>query len=88
MFKVGLVTWYFEKIGTVLIELNNPLSVGDNIKFVKGNQELFSQVVESMQIEHEKVNFARRGDVIALRVNAKVEKGTEVFKTGGVEIGS
>ena len=82
MFKVGEVSNYFDKIGIAIVTLDNTLSVGDRIKFVLNNQDLFEQVVESMQVEHKKVDSANRGSMIALKTNEAVTTGTKIFKTG------
>ncbi len=80
MFKVGKVTHYFDKIQVAIVELDNTLSTGDKIKFVRGGEDLFEQTVESIQIEHEKKDSAGKGDVIGLKTNEAVREGTEVFK--------
>jgi putative protease len=82
MFKVGTVSHYYDKLGVAIVELNNTLSVGDKVKFVRDGEDLFEQVVESMQVEHKKLDSASSGDVIGLRVNETVKAGTEVFKAG------
>jgi translation elongation factor EF-1alpha len=55
------------------------LNVGDNIH-IKGGTTDFEQKVESMQIEHENIDKAKKGDVIGLRVKEKVREGDEVYK--------
>jgi len=80
MFKVGEVSNYFDKIGIAIVTLDNTLSVGDKIKFVLDNQDLFEQAVESIQIEHKKLDSANRGSVVALKTNEAVKAGTEIFK--------
>lgn len=80
MFKVGKVSHYYDKIGVAIVELGGTLSVGDEIKFVKGGEDLFKQKVESIQIEHEKKDSAGKGDVVGLKTNEAVKEGTEVFK--------
>lgn len=80
MFKIGKVTHYYDKIGVAIVELDNTLSVGDKIKFVRGGEDLFEQTVDSIQIEHEKKDSAKKGDVIGLKTNEAVKEGTEVFK--------
>ena len=72
MFKVGEVSNYFDKIGIAIVTLDNTLSVGDKIKFVLDNQDLFEQAVESIQIEHKKLDSANRGSVVALKTNEAV----------------
>jgi len=82
MFKVGKVTHYYDKLSVAIIDLDGTLSVGDNIKFVRGGEDLFEQKVESIQIEHEKKDTAAKGDVVGLKTNEKVREGTEVYKVG------
>lgn len=82
MFKVGKVTHYYDKLSVAIIDLDGTLSVGDNIKFVRGGEDLFEQKVESIQIEHEKKDSAGKGDVVGLKTNEAVKEGTEVFKVG------
>jgi len=80
MFKVGTVSHFYDKIGVAIIELNGTLSVGEKVKFVKSGEDLFEQVVESIQVEHKKLDSAGKGDVIGLKTHEVVKEGTEVFK--------
>jgi putative protease len=80
LFKVGKVSHFYDKIGVAIIDLDAPLAVGDKIKFVKGEEDLFEQAVDSIQIEHEKKDTAAKGDVIGLKTNETVQEGAEVFK--------
>lgn len=80
MLKVGRVTHYYDKIGVAIVELDGTLSVGDKVKFVRGGEDLFEQVVDSIQIEHEKRDSAGKGDVVGLKVNEAIREGTEVYK--------
>ncbi|HUC94736.1 MAG TPA: hypothetical protein VMR19_01890 [Candidatus Saccharimonadales bacterium] len=82
MFKIGKVSHYYDKLGVAIVELDGSLSVGDDIKFVHGGEDLFKQKVESIQIEHEKKDTAGKGDVVGLKTNEKVREGTEVYKIG------
>lgn len=79
-FKVGEVTHYYDKIGVAIVELDGSLAVGDKIKLVRGGEDLFEQEVMSMQIEHEQVDSAKKGDVIGLETKEEVKEGAEVFK--------
>ena len=78
--KIGQVTHYYDKIKVVIIELSANLSVGDKIKFVRGGEDLFEQNVDSIQIEHNNIESAKKGDVIGLRVDNDVKEGAEVYK--------
>jgi translation initiation factor IF-2 len=80
MFKVGKVSHYYDKIGVAIVELDGTLGVGDKIKFVRGGEDLFEQTVESIQIEHEKVESAAKGQVIGLKAEKDVKPGAEVYK--------
>ena len=76
---VGKITHYFGKIEVGIIELSKPLKVHDTIH-VKGGTTDFEQGVDSIQIEHEQVEKAKKGDVIGLKVKEKVREGDEVYK--------
>ncbi len=80
MFKIGTVSHYYDKIGVAIVELGGTLSVGEKVKFVRGGEDLFEQVVESIQVEHKKLDTASKGDVVGLKTNEEVKEGTEVFK--------
>ena len=79
-FKVGNVTHYFDKIGVAIIELTGDLSVGEKIKFERGGETLFEQNVDSIQVEHQKIESAKKGDVVGLKASEPVKEGAEVFK--------
>lgn len=79
-YKIGKVTHYYDKISVCVVELDGDLSVGDKIKFSRGGEDLFEQDVESMQVEHDKINSASKGDTIGLKVTGEVKDGAEVFK--------
>ncbi len=79
-YKVGKVTHYYDKIGVAVIELDAPLSVKDKIKFVRGGEDLFEQAVASIQIEHEKKDSAKKGDVVGLKTDGEVKEDAEVYK--------
>ena len=80
MFKVGTVTHFYDKIGVAIIELAGTLSVGDKIRFARGGEDLFTQVVDSIQVEHKKLDSAGLGDVIGLKTDEALKAGAEVFK--------
>lgn len=80
--KIGKVTHYYDKIGVAIIELNAALSTGDKIKFVRGGEDLFKQTVDSIQIEHEKKDSAKKGSVIGLKTEKDIKEGAEVYKIG------
>lgn len=76
--KVGNVAHFFDKISVAVIDVLAPIKVGDRIK-ITGHEE-FEQEVTSMQIEHENVQTAKKGEAVGLKINQPVKKGDEVFK--------
>jgi len=78
---IGKITHYFDKIEVGIIEITKGgLAVGDEIH-IKGATTDFEQTVDSIQIEHEQVKKAKKGDAIGLKVKEKVREGDEVYKT-------
>ncbi len=76
--KIGVVTHYFDNLRTAIIDLSAPLHAGDRVRFT-GTVE-FNQLVESMQVEHEQITMAEKGDTIGLVVKLPVAPGDEVVK--------
>lgn len=77
--KVGKVIHYYDKIGVAVVELAGPLAVGDTIK-IEGHGRDFNQKVSSIQMEHEKVEKAKKGDSVGLKVDQEAKNGDEVTK--------
>lgn len=78
--KIGSVSHYYDRIKVAILNLTSDIKVGDKIKFVRGGEELFSQNVDSIQVEHKSIDSASSGDVIGLMVENDVKEGTEVYK--------
>jgi translation elongation factor EF-1alpha len=76
---IGKVSHYFGKIGVAVIELSDSLKVGDTIRIAGGETD-FSQTVDSMEIDHEKVQTAKKGDSVGLKISQKVREGYKVYK--------
>ena len=77
---VGHVTHYFSHIGVAVVDLVVPLSAGDQIRIMGGETTDFNQAVESMQVDHEAVTKAKKGDSVGLKVSEKVREGYKVYK--------
>ncbi len=56
--KLGKVVDYYQHVGVVAIELEDNLKVGDTIHIV-GHTTNYTQLIESMQIEHNKIKKAK-----------------------------
>ena len=76
--EIGKITHFFDKIGVAVVELMGGLNVGDKIR-VKGQTTDFKQPVKSMQVEHEKVEKAKKGQAVGLKVKDKVRVNDKVY---------
>lgn len=76
---IGKVKHYFDRIGVAVLELTEPLKVGDTIHFL-GHSADFKQTVDSLQIEHQNVPEAKPGQDVALKVIQKVHPNDKVLK--------
>ena len=76
---IGKITHYFGNIGVAVIALSGKLAVGDTIRIVGGETD-FTQNIDSMEIEHEKVKEGKKGDSVGLKVGQKVHDGYKVYK--------
>lgn len=77
---IGRITHYFSNIEVAVIDLIAPLKEGDNIRIVGGQETDFEQEASSMQIDHEEVKSAKKGDSVGMKVNEKVHEGYKVYK--------
>ncbi len=77
--EVGRVSHFFTKISVAVIELTATISVGDRIR-IKGPTTNVEQTVDSMEIEHEKVQRAEAGQSIGMKVKDRVRETDVVYK--------
>ena len=75
---IGKITHYFGKISVAIVELLGVLKVGDRVH-IKGHSTDFEQDISSIQIEHENVEKAKKGDAVGIKVDEKVRDGDEVY---------
>jgi hypothetical protein len=76
--EVGKVTHYYTKIGVAVIELTDTLKAGQTIH-IKGATTDFTQLADSMQIEHIAVPEAKKGESIGMKVKDHVREHDQVF---------
>ena len=77
--EIGQITHYFSHVDVGIIEISQgELKVGDKIA-IRGHTTKLEEVVESMQIEHEKVETAKKGDSVGIKVNERVRTGDKVY---------
>ena len=76
--QIGEVSNYFEHVNVAAIKLTAGLKVGDKVRIVGGEAD-FEEKVKSMQLQHEKVEKAKKGDEIGVKISEKARKGYKVF---------
>ncbi len=76
---IGKIAHYYAKIGVAVIDLEDDLSVGDEIS-IEGSSTNVKQNVESMQVEHENIETAKAGDSVGMKVIDRVREGDAVYK--------
>jgi len=76
---IGKVTHYYNHINVAVIELVGDLRVGEQIAIL-GHTTEFTQQVESLEIEHHKIDSAGAGQEVALKVWETVRAGDLVYK--------
>lgn len=76
--EVGKITHFFDKIGVAVVKLSSELKQGDKIR-IKGASTDFEQVADSMQIDKEKIEKAKKGQEIGLKVKDKVRVNDAVY---------
>jgi putative protease len=75
---LGKIAHYFDKIQVAAINVVSPIKVGD-IVHIKGHTTNFEQPITSMQIEHEMVTKAKKGDDIGIKVKEYVRDNDGVY---------
>ena len=78
--QIGKISHYFGHIDVAAIELTEgALAVGDTIH-IKGHTTDLQEKVESIQIEHEQVQSAKKGASVGIKVNDHVREHDVVYK--------
>ena len=76
--EIGVVSTYFNHVGVAAIKLSNKLKVGNKIR-IKGHTTDLTQEVQSMQVESEEIEAAKKGDHIGIKVDERVRPNDKVF---------
>ncbi len=77
--KVGEIIHFYDKISVAVVKVLAPIKIGDRIKIAGHDNEL-EQTVDSMQVEHENIDKAKKGDDVGMKVDQPVKPGDEVYK--------
>ena len=78
--EIGYVSNFMGKISVAIIEMTKgTLKTGDTVHF-KGNTTDITEIVASMQIDHESVDKVKKKDSLGLKLKKKVRKRDKVYK--------
>ncbi len=75
---IGVVTHFYNHIKVAVVKFKEPVKVGAKVMF-KGATTNFSQVISSMQYEHEAIKVAKKGQSLGMKVAKRVREGDEIF---------
>ena len=81
MNKIGTVTHYFDHIQVAVLDLTGKIAVGDQITVLGKTGPKFSQTISSMQVDHNPVEVAKKGDEVAVKMDMPVKTGDTISKT-------
>jgi putative protease len=77
--KIGVITHFYGKINVAIVDLEDTLNQGDMIE-ISGPTTNLQMTADSIQIEHENVKTAQKGQSIGLLVAEKVKENDVVYK--------
>lgn len=77
--KVGKIEHYYNHLGVAIVKLGNSISAGDKLHFL-GHTTDFEQKAESIELEKKKIEKAKKGDSIGIKIDNKVRKHDMVYK--------
>jgi putative protease len=77
---VGTVTHFFKGPSVAVVKLTEGhIALGDQLHFV-GHTTDFTETVNSMEVEHKKVERAEAGDEIAIQVIDRARQHDQVYR--------
>lgn len=76
--NIGRVTHYYDKIGVAVLSLTAELKINDTIQILGHTTDLV-QKVNSLEIDHRKIQSAGPKVEVALKVDEPVHEGDKIF---------
>jgi putative protease len=77
--SIGRITHYFSHLGVAGVSLTDELTIGDLIH-IKGHTTDLVQTVDSMEVEHGKIEVAGPDDDVAIKVDDHVRDNDLVYR--------
>ena len=79
MQEVGEITHFFGHIKVAVVEVKDTINKGDKVT-IKGHTTDFEQTISSMQVDHNEIETAKKGQEIGMKVDDIVRRGDKLFK--------
>lgn len=76
---IGTVNHYYGHLSVAAVTLTDTLRLGERIHIVGHTTDL-EQAVESMEVDHQKVDSAGPGDDVALEVKDHVREHDRIYR--------
>lgn len=76
---VGTVRHFYPNISVAVVEVASAIKKGDKI-LIEGKATSIEQAADSMQLNFEAVDAAKKGQSIGLKVSDVVKSGDKVYK--------
>ncbi|MEK7478627.1 MAG: hypothetical protein AAB626_01725 [Patescibacteria group bacterium] len=76
---IGEVVHFFDKICVAVVKFNQGVAVGEEVCF-EGPKGAFSQILNSMQYEHESIPKAKKGQEVGVKTKKPVREGHKVYR--------
>jgi len=76
--EIGRISHFYPNICVAVVELNSKLKVGDKIS-IEGRTNALKQIAKSMQVDHEQINTAKKGEIIGLKTDRPVRAKDVVY---------
>lgn len=78
--QVGIIVKFFSKPSVAALEVTNgSFQVGDILRY-KGHTTDFEEEVKSMEIDNQKVDKVKAGDLVGIKVKERVRENDKVYK--------
>ena len=78
--KIGKVSHFYSKLGVAAVEIEGDrLHVGEKIHIV-GHTTDTEQVVDSIELDHHRIEEAEPGQNVGIKVNEHVREHDDVYK--------
>lgn len=77
--EIGKIIHCYDKISVAVLRLSAELKAGDTVH-IKGPSTDFEQVIDSMQVNHETVKGAVKGEEVAVKLEQKARSGDRIYR--------